>query len=42
MIVYHKVFGYGKVLEVKEDAYVVLFDNLKTFRNIKKEFVIIL
>lgn len=40
MIVYHKVFGYGKVYEMSETSCVVFFQNLPTFRIIRKDKLI--
>ena len=41
MIVYHKVFGYGKVYEMSESC-IVFFQNLPTFRIIRKDKLIFL
>lgn len=42
MMVYHKVFGYGKVYEMSETSCVVFFQNLPTFRIVRKDKLIFL
>jgi hypothetical protein len=37
MIVYHKVFGYGRVYEMSDNSCMVFFEGLPTFRIIRKD-----
>ena len=37
-IVFNKVFGFGKIIEIFPNSAIIKFDSLKTSRNIKTGF----